>query len=79
MLISIKDEFFIRKAIGWVLRQYARTDPEWVRSFVKKYEDKLSPLSKREALKHISKASRDSDSEEEVDEDEEEDDDEDSS
>ena len=27
-------EFFIRKAIGWALRQYARTDPDWVRAFV---------------------------------------------
>ncbi|KUI33534.1 DNA alkylation repair protein [Mycobacterium sp. IS-1496] len=46
-------EFFIRKAIGWALRQYARTDPQWVRTFVDEREDRLSGLSKREARKHL--------------------------
>jgi 3-methyladenine DNA glycosylase AlkD len=46
-------EFFIRKAIGWALRQYARTDPVWVRAFVEAREDRLSGLSKREALKRL--------------------------
>ena len=46
-------DFFIRKAIGWALRQYARTDPAWVRAFVAAREDQLSGLSKREALKHL--------------------------
>jgi 3-methyladenine DNA glycosylase AlkD len=46
-------DFFIRKAIGWALRQYARTDPEWVRAFVDAREDQLSGLSKREARKHL--------------------------
>ncbi len=46
-------EFFIRKAIGWALRQYARTDPGAVRTFVAANDD-LSGLSKREALKHLS-------------------------
>ena len=46
-------EFFVRKAIGWALRDYARTDPEWVRSFVTDHVDVLSPLSRREALKHL--------------------------
>jgi 3-methyladenine DNA glycosylase AlkD len=46
-------EFFIRKAIGWALRDHARTDPEWVRAFVTTHEDRLSGLSKREALKHL--------------------------
>ncbi len=46
-------EFFIRKAIGWALRQHARQDPERVRAFVAANEDRLSGLSKREALKHI--------------------------
>lgn len=46
-------EFFTRKAIGWALRQYARTDAEAVRSFVAENEDSLSGLSKREALRHI--------------------------
>lgn len=47
-------EFFIQKAIGWALRNYAYTDVKWVKDFVKKHPE-LSPLSKREALKHISK------------------------
>ena len=46
-------EFFLRKAIGWALRQYARTDPVWVARYVAAHEGELSPLSKREALKHI--------------------------
>jgi 3-methyladenine DNA glycosylase AlkD len=46
-------EFFIRKAIGWALREYARTDPEWVLDFVTSRADSLSPLSRREALKHL--------------------------
>lgn len=46
-------EFFIRKAIGWALRQYARTDPDWVRAFVAAHESVLSGLSRREALKHL--------------------------
>jgi 3-methyladenine DNA glycosylase AlkD len=43
-------EFFIRKAIGWALRQYAKTNPKWVYDFVNKVH--LSPLSRKEALKH---------------------------
>jgi 3-methyladenine DNA glycosylase AlkD len=46
-------DFFLRKAIGWALRQYARTDPDWVRAFVAERGDRLSPLSRREALKHL--------------------------
>lgn len=46
-------EFFIRKAIGWALREYARIEPEWVRAFVADREDVLSGLTKREALKHL--------------------------
>lgn len=45
--------FWIRKAIGWALRQYARTDPDWVRKAVAVYGDRLSGLSRREALKHL--------------------------
>ncbi|CAM2864732.1 DNA alkylation repair protein [Actinomyces slackii] len=45
-------EFFIRKAIGWALRDYARTDGDWVRAFVQAHPS-LSPLSRREALKHL--------------------------
>ncbi|MEO7944270.1 MAG: DNA alkylation repair protein, partial [Marmoricola sp.] len=47
-------EFFIRKAIGWALRDYARSAPEWVAAFVTAHERELSGLSKREALKHVS-------------------------
>jgi 3-methyladenine DNA glycosylase AlkD len=46
-------EFFLRKGIGWALRQFARTDPDWVRAYVANHEALLSPLSKREALKHL--------------------------
>jgi 3-methyladenine DNA glycosylase AlkD len=46
-------EFFIRKAVGWALRQRARADPDWVRAFVAEHEDRLSGLSRREALKHL--------------------------
>ncbi|MFE2146756.1 DNA alkylation repair protein [Streptomyces sp. NPDC059456] len=46
-------DFFIRKAIGWALREYAKTDPEAVRAFVAAERDALSPLSVREALKNL--------------------------
>ncbi|MFY0674414.1 MAG: DNA alkylation repair protein [Bacteroidia bacterium] len=44
-------EFFIQKAIGWMLRQYSRTNPTWVLEFVS--NQKLKPLSKREAIRLI--------------------------
>jgi 3-methyladenine DNA glycosylase AlkD len=47
-------EFFLRKAIGWALRQYAWTNPKEIRRYVKKNKKRLSPLSVREALKNIS-------------------------
>jgi len=46
-----ESDFFLRKAIGWALRDYARTDPAWVRSFAETHE--LSPISRTEALKHL--------------------------
>ena len=46
-------EFFIRKAIGWVLRQYARTAPDSVREFVLDHRDEWSGLTFREATKHL--------------------------
>ena len=46
--------FWLRKAIGWALRQHARTDPDWVRAEVARLGDRLSGLSRREALKHLS-------------------------
>lgn len=45
-------DFFLRKGIGWALRHHARVDAEWVRCFVAAHPD-LSPLSRREALRHI--------------------------
>lgn len=47
------DEFFINKAIGWALRQYAWTNPTAVKKFVKATKE-LHPLSRREALKNLS-------------------------
>lgn len=44
-------EFFIQKAIGWILREYAKTKADWVIEFVQ--QNALAPLSKREALKHL--------------------------
>ncbi|MBN2746012.1 MAG: DNA alkylation repair protein [Bacteroidales bacterium] len=46
-------EFFINKAIGWALREYSKTNPEWVSDFVAKH--RLSNLSQKEALKVINK------------------------
>ncbi|GGK83068.1 DNA alkylation repair protein [Ornithinimicrobium pekingense] len=47
------DEFFVRKALGWALRQHARTDPERVLELVDELGDGLSGLSRREALRHL--------------------------
>ncbi|WP_218579665.1 DNA alkylation repair protein [Phytohabitans houttuyneae] len=44
-------DFFVRKAIGWALREYAKTDPAAVRAFVSAH--RLAPLSAREALKNL--------------------------
>ncbi len=46
-------EFFINKAIGWVLREYGKTNPDWVTEFVNKTD--LAPLSRKEALRIIQK------------------------
>jgi 3-methyladenine DNA glycosylase AlkD len=51
---SQEKEFFIRKAIGWALREYARTNPEAVRTLLQRHGDQLSGLSYREAAKHLS-------------------------
>jgi 3-methyladenine DNA glycosylase AlkD len=51
---NVDDEtFWLRKAIGWALRDYARADPDWVRAEVRRHGDRLSGLSRREALKHL--------------------------
>lgn len=44
-------EFFINKAIGWILREYSKTDKEWVREFL--HTHTLAPLSVREASKYL--------------------------
>ncbi|MFF7300695.1 DNA alkylation repair protein [Streptomyces sp. NPDC008265] len=46
-------DFFVRKAIGWALREYAKTDPGAVRAFVAAERSALSPLSVREALRNL--------------------------
>jgi len=46
-------EFFLRKAIGWSLREYAKYNSKWVLDFVAQNKDQLSGLSHREALKHF--------------------------
>lgn len=46
-------EFFIRKGIGWALRQYARVNPDAVRRYVAEHAAEMSALSRREALKHL--------------------------
>lgn len=47
------DEFFLRKAIGWALRDLAWSDPVTVVRYVKRWEHTLSPLTRREALKNV--------------------------
>ena len=48
-----RTEFFINKAIGWALRDYSKTNPEWVRNFIEKNKDKMSKLSIGEGSKYI--------------------------
>ncbi|OIQ37897.1 MAG: DNA alkylation repair protein [Bacteroidetes bacterium MedPE-SWsnd-G1] len=52
-IVSLLDskEFFINKAIGWVLREYSRTNPKWVVEFANSIQ--LNNLSRREALRLI--------------------------
>jgi 3-methyladenine DNA glycosylase AlkD len=50
---DIRHDFFIRKAIGWALRQHARIAPVEVRRYVETHASRLSPLSIREAMKHL--------------------------
>ncbi|CAL9390032.1 hypothetical protein SUDANB15_01228 [Streptomyces sp. enrichment culture] len=46
-------DFFVRKAIGWCLREYAKTDPDAVRAFLARERGRFAPLSVREALRNI--------------------------
>ncbi len=49
--LSHEKEFFIKKAIGWALRQYSKTDPSEVKRFIESRE--LQPLSVREGMKYV--------------------------
>ena len=54
ILNNIEDEeFFIQKAIGWALREYVKTNTDWVVHFVEGHKEKLRSLSYREAVKNI--------------------------
>jgi 3-methyladenine DNA glycosylase AlkD len=53
--LAHEKEFFIRKAIGWALRQYSYSDPEAVRRFLEKNRARLSPLSYNEGAKNLFK------------------------
>jgi 3-methyladenine DNA glycosylase AlkD len=48
-----RPEFWLRKAIGWALRDLAHRDPDWVRGYLADHGEALSPLSRREAAKHL--------------------------
>ena len=48
-----QSEFFINKAIGWALRDYSKTNPEWVREYIKIRHEKMAALSIREATKYL--------------------------
>jgi 3-methyladenine DNA glycosylase AlkD len=52
--LTDSDEFFVQKAIGWALREYSKTNPDWVVKFVTSHPQ-LPLLSRREALKRIKK------------------------
>jgi len=46
-------EFFINKAIGWALRDYSKTNPEWVRNFIEENRENMAKLSIKEASKYL--------------------------
>ena len=48
-------EFFLAKGIGWALREYSKSDPDWVARFVREHHE-LSNLSRREAVKHLDRS-----------------------
>lgn len=54
---SADTDFFVRKAIGWALREYSKTAPRAVREFVATHDQELSALSRREALKVVNRDS----------------------
>ena len=48
-----KSEFFINKVIGWALRDYSKTNPDWVRDFIERHQTKMAALSIREGSKYL--------------------------
>ena len=46
-------EFFINKSVGWALRDYSKTNPEWVKNFIEKNKEKMAKLSIKEASKYL--------------------------
>lgn len=46
-------EFFVNKAIGWALRDYSKTNPQWVRNFIEVHKENMALLSIREASKYL--------------------------
>lgn len=46
-------EFFINKAIGWALREYSKTNPQWVSAFITEHRDQMATLTVREASKYL--------------------------
>ena len=46
-------EFFINKSIGWALRDYSKTNPEWVKNFIEKNRENMAKLSIKEASKYL--------------------------
>jgi 3-methyladenine DNA glycosylase AlkD len=51
-------EFFIRKALGWVLRELAKKDPAWVTAWVRDRTDRISGVTIREAVRHLPEQDR---------------------
>ena len=49
----VKTEFFINKAIGWALRDYSKTNPDWVRDFIEQHQAEMAALSIREGSKYL--------------------------
>ena len=48
-----RTEFFINKAIGWALRDYSKTNPDWVKDFIERYRVEMAALSIREGSKYL--------------------------
>ena len=53
LTLAPETDFFIRKAIGWALRDHSRAQPEAVRAFLSRHAEQLSGLTRREAAKHL--------------------------